>query len=113
MCLYQIVLILQATTKKEGLNLPTELARRIAIKSDRNLRRALLACEVCRVQQYPFSPEQEVNDPDWQLFLRETANMIIQQQSPKRSVLYIIILLAAFLPELFILQRFEQTTANE
>jgi replication factor C subunit 3/5 len=80
----QIIQILIATSKKEGINLPVELARRIALKSDRNLRRALLTCEVCRVQQYPFTADQEVSELDWQLFLRETASMIIQQQSPKR-----------------------------
>jgi len=82
----QIVQILLTTTKKEGLNLPSELARRIALKSERNLRRALLMCEVCRVQQYPFSLDQEVNDPDWKVFLRETANLIVQQQSAQRVI---------------------------
>jgi len=41
-------------------------------------------CEACKVQQYPFSPDQNVSEPDWELFVRETANMIVQEQSPKR-----------------------------
>ncbi|XP_052280191.1 replication factor C subunit 3-like [Dreissena polymorpha] len=61
-----------------------ELARRIADKSNRNLCRALLLCETCRVQQYPFSGDQTVSEPDWEVYLRETAHMIVQQQSPKR-----------------------------
>ncbi|KAK3611123.1 hypothetical protein CHS0354_007382 [Potamilus streckersoni] len=80
----EISQILQSTCKKEGLNLPLELAKKIAVKSNRNLRRALLMCEACRVQQYPFSPDQEVAEPDWELYLKETAGMIVQQQSPKR-----------------------------
>ncbi|XP_064608864.1 LOW QUALITY PROTEIN: replication factor C subunit 3-like [Liolophura sinensis] len=76
--------ILQTVCKKEGLTLPVELARRVAEKSQRNLRRALLMCEACRVQQYPFSSDQTVTEPDWELYLRETANLIVQQQSPKR-----------------------------
>ena len=80
----EMVLILQATCKKEGLNLPSELARRIAEKTNRNLRRALLMCEACRVQQYPFSVNQEIVEPDWELYLRETAKQIVDQQSPKR-----------------------------
>lgn len=44
--------MLQYVCKKEGLNLPPELAKRIAEKSNRNMRRALLMCEACRVQQY-------------------------------------------------------------
>lgn len=80
----EIVQILQSTCRKEGLNLPISLAQKIAIKSDRNLRCALLMCEVCRVQQYPFSEDQDVMQSDWSVFIRETANMIVQQQSPRR-----------------------------
>lgn len=76
--------VLQQTCKKEGLTLPLELARRIAEKSHRNLRRALLLCEACRVQQYPFSDDQPVPECDWETFLRQTASMIIEEQSPKR-----------------------------
>lgn len=48
----QICQILHNVCKKEGLSLPAELSKRIAEKSNRNLRRALLMCEACRVQQY-------------------------------------------------------------
>ncbi|XP_067142795.1 replication factor C subunit 3 [Centruroides vittatus] len=80
----EIANILKNTCRKEGLTLPTELAQKIAEKSNRNLRRALLMCEACRVQQYPFSPDQNVILPDWEIYLQETANMIVQEQSPKR-----------------------------
>lgn len=80
----EITNILMHTCKREGLNLPSELANKIAIRSNRNLRRALLMCEACRVQKYPFSSDQDVSEPDWELFVRETASMIVQEQSPKR-----------------------------
>ena len=80
----QVVQILQSTCRKEGLTLPSELAKRIAEQSGRNLRRALLMCEACRVQQYPFTADQQVTQPDWEVFLRQTANLIVQQQTPKR-----------------------------
>ncbi|KAK2170105.1 hypothetical protein LSH36_4g05070 [Paralvinella palmiformis] len=80
----EIIQVLQATCKKEGLNLPAEFANRIAVHSNRNLRRAMLICEACRVQQYPFSENQEIIEPDWELYLKETARQIIDQQSPKR-----------------------------
>lgn len=38
-------------SKKEGINLPDEFAIRLAEKSERNLRRALLMLEACKVQQ--------------------------------------------------------------
>jgi len=44
-----ICLVLHNVCKKEGLDLPQELALKIAFKSERNLRRALLMCEACKV----------------------------------------------------------------
>uniref|UniRef100_A0A3Q1HKE5 Replication factor C subunit 3 n=1 Tax=Anabas testudineus TaxID=64144 RepID=A0A3Q1HKE5_ANATE len=43
--------VLTSVCKKEGLLLPPELAKQISEKSGRNLRKALLMCEACRVQQ--------------------------------------------------------------
>lgn len=77
----EIVMILQNVCKKEGLNLPVELANRIAVKSNRNLRRALLFCEACKVQQYPFAPNQTVNEPDWYKFIIAMAKKILLDQS--------------------------------
>lgn len=47
----QIVKVLEFIGKKEGLQLPSGFAARIAEKSNRSLRRAILAFETCRVQQ--------------------------------------------------------------
>nr|XP_054754582.1 replication factor C subunit 3-like [Lytechinus pictus] len=80
----EITQILQNVCKKEGLNLPSELGKKIAEKSERNLRKAILSCEACKVQQYPFSADQDIPEADWEIFLRETANHIIQQQSPRQ-----------------------------
>ncbi|XP_018321300.1 replication factor C subunit 3 [Agrilus planipennis] len=77
----QISTILQTICKKEGLTLPLELADRIAIKSNRNLRRALLMCEACKVESYPFTPDQEIEEPDWQIFIKHIANKAIKEQS--------------------------------
>jgi replication factor C subunit 3/5 len=49
--MWQIVEVLQFIGKKEGLQLPSSFAARIAEKSNRNLRRAILSFETCRVQQ--------------------------------------------------------------
>ena len=76
--------VITEVAKKEGCSLPPQLAQRIAEKSKRNLRRAILMVEACKVAQYPFSPQQEVQDLDWELYLRETANQIVQEQSPRK-----------------------------
>lgn len=36
------------------------------------------------ILRYPFSPDQDVTEPDWEVFLRETANCIVSQQTPQR-----------------------------
>ncbi|XP_072254761.1 replication factor C subunit 3 [Pyxicephalus adspersus] len=79
-----ICTVLFSICKKEGLSLPQELARRIAEKSGRNLRKALLICEACRVQQYPFSSDQDLPETDWEVYVKETANAIVNQQTPQR-----------------------------
>lgn len=80
----EIATVLHSVCRKEGLNLPTELALKIAKCADRNLRRALLMCEACKVQQYPFTIDQKIPEPDWQVFIRETAGIILSEQSPKK-----------------------------
>ena len=64
--------------------MPMELAQRIAEKAQRNLRRAILLAEACRVNQYPFSPDQEVMDLDWETYLKQTAQTILQEQTPRQ-----------------------------
>ncbi|XP_030384094.1 replication factor C subunit 3 [Scaptodrosophila lebanonensis] len=80
----EITTILQNTCKREGLSLPNELAKRVALKSERNLRRALLMLEASKVQQYPFTAQQEIPQLDWQSFLHETANQILSEQTPAK-----------------------------
>ncbi|XP_049277361.1 replication factor C subunit 3 [Anopheles funestus] len=80
----EIVSIINSICKKENLHIPPELAVRIAQKSERNLRRAILSLEACKVMQYPFTANQEIPDMDWQTYLKETANMIVQEQTPQR-----------------------------
>ena len=41
-------------------------------------------CETAYVAHYPFTNDQEINEPDWELFLRETARLISQKQSVDR-----------------------------
>ena len=36
------------------------------------------------MRQYPFVANQKVEDLDWELYLKETANQIVQEQSPRK-----------------------------
>ncbi|KAK9808259.1 hypothetical protein WJX73_004150 [Symbiochloris irregularis] len=76
--------MLAHVAKKESLSLPDSLSLRVAQASERNLRRALLMLETCRVAQYPFTPDQPVQLADWELYIQEIASDIMQEQSPKR-----------------------------
>ena len=63
----EVCSVLSCVSKKEGLSLPSELAMRIAEKSNRNLRRAILMLQSCKVAQYPFQPDQDIVDLDWEV----------------------------------------------
>ena len=40
--------------------------------------------EACKVAQYPFSDTQPIQDLDWEMYLKETANQIVQEQTPRK-----------------------------
>ncbi|XP_022718822.1 replication factor C subunit 3-like isoform X2 [Durio zibethinus] len=80
----QIIKVLEFIGKKEGLQLPSGFAARIAEKSNRSLRRAILSFETCRVQQYPFTSNQAIPPMDWEEYISEIATDIMKEQSPKR-----------------------------
>ena len=48
----KVCTVLGKVARKEGLQLPDDLAQRIAVASERNVRRAILMLETCRVHQY-------------------------------------------------------------
>jgi replication factor C subunit 3/5 len=71
-------------SKKEGIILPLELADRVAQTSQGNLRRAILMLEACRAERYPFTENQQLVEPDWEKYLRDTALSIVHDQTPER-----------------------------
>ncbi|PQP95742.1 replication factor C subunit 3 [Prunus yedoensis var. nudiflora] len=80
----QIMKVLEFIGKKEGLQLPSGFAARIAEKSNRSLRRSILSLETCRVQQYPFTSNQAIPPMDWEEYVSEIASDVMKEQSPKR-----------------------------
>lgn len=80
----QIADILVSIASKEECTMPTKLALRIAEKSGRNLRRAILLAEGCKVQQPQLKSDQHIQELDWEIYLRETANLIVKEQTPRR-----------------------------
>jgi len=82
----EIIQVLNMVSKKEGIILPVELAKRIAEQSERNLRKALLMLESARVKQYPFQPDQTIDKADWEEFIAQLGKEIVEEQSPKRLI---------------------------
>ena len=52
--------------------------------SGRNLRKAMLLAEVCHVKGVTDGPPPEY---DWEIYLKETARKIIEQQTPSQVLL--------------------------
>ena len=52
--------------------------------SGRNLRRALLMLEATKVQAYPFTEQQPLQMPDWEVYIQALAKEITQEQSPQK-----------------------------
>ncbi|CAL9043609.1 unnamed protein product, partial [Musa banksii] len=74
----QIIKVLEFIGKKENLQLPPGFTARIAAQSNRNLRRAILSFETCRVQQYPFTINQALPPLDWEQYVSEIASDIMK-----------------------------------
>lgn len=36
------------------------------------------------IHRYPFSADQKVTEPDWQIYIKNIANLMVSEQSPKR-----------------------------
>ncbi|GIL52746.1 hypothetical protein Vafri_8539 [Volvox africanus] len=83
----QMMEVLSWIATKENITLPPIFAARLVDFSARNLRRALLALEVCKVERYPFGDDQEPTRPDWELYIAEIAKNIMDEQSPKQLFL--------------------------
>jgi len=78
----EIVEVLDSVAKQEGFKVPRELAGKIALKCNRNLRRAVLMLEAAKMKAYPFPADMEVEEPDWEYYITVVAQTIISEQSP-------------------------------
>ena len=58
----EVVDLLAAVAEKEAVQLPLDFAAKVAHASDRNMRRALLSLEACKVAQYPFRSDQVIQN---------------------------------------------------
>lgn len=76
-----IIKVINITCDKEEFEMSEKQIERIAKLSGRNLRKALLLSEVCKVKGITNGNPPEY---DWELYLNETARMILDQQTPNQ-----------------------------
>eukprot|EP00121_Abeoforma_whisleri_P004735 Awhi_evm1s4282 len=79
----QIKASLLEVCRGENIDANDRLFDRIITGSNRNLRKALLTLEACKVQRYPFADDQQITKPDWEIYLHDTAVKVIQEQTPQ------------------------------
>ena len=82
-----IAQLLIAVAKRESCTCPLELAMKISLHSDRNMRRAVLMLEAAKVQIAPASQMQAaqiVQLPDWEIYITKLAREIMSEQSPSK-----------------------------
>lgn len=79
---------LQKVAMAEGVNLAPELGYKIAVKSGRNLRRALLILEMLHTQANATTLSKDVHMPQeaWEVAIEKVAKKILQEQSPRMAM---------------------------
>ena len=100
--------VLNAVCAKERVPLPEGLGERVAVTANRNLRRALLMLEACKVKQTPMLDSQEVEIADWEKFISVIASNILEEQTPQKLLQIrgqVYELLSACIPPEMIMQR--------
>ncbi|XP_050156560.1 replication factor C subunit 3-like [Malus sylvestris] len=83
----EIVEVLKFISKKEGIDLPHELAERFAQNSNNSLRQAIRSFEATWKKSYPFKEDQVILT-GWEDNIADIAKNMIEEQSPKQ--LYIV-----------------------
>ncbi|XWS42080.1 hypothetical protein CRYUN_Cryun17cG0138200 [Craigia yunnanensis] len=79
----EIMELLIQIAGKEDLDLSMNFAAKIAAKSKQNLRKAIMALEACKANNYPFADDQPI-PLGWEEVLIELASEILADPSKKR-----------------------------
>ncbi|GAA5810562.1 hypothetical protein MFLAVUS_003985 [Mucor flavus] len=80
----EIVRVLQDVSSKEGFELPSKLASKIADHAERNLRAAMLSLESTAVKHSDLTTITQPESLDWEMAIARIAGLILEEQSPAR-----------------------------
>ena len=79
-----IISVLGTVAKKESFDLNADVALRLAVNCEGNLRKALLMLETLRLQYGIIPADAPAPLPDWETFIKRLAREILQEQSPSK-----------------------------
>jgi replication factor C subunit 3/5 len=77
----ELIRVIDKISTKETWQMEDRQLEKLAKLSNRNLRKALLLSEICKVKGISDGNPPEY---DWEIYLKETARKIIEQQSPSQ-----------------------------
>ncbi|CAI4225873.1 unnamed protein product [Auanema sp. JU1783] len=66
--------------ESEKVSIPSTVLTEVIQKAHGNLRKCLLMIEAAKAQNYPIKENQTVPIPEWQFFIKETAELMIRTQ---------------------------------
>uniref|UniRef100_A0A158PKA5 AAA domain-containing protein n=1 Tax=Angiostrongylus costaricensis TaxID=334426 RepID=A0A158PKA5_ANGCS len=66
---------------KVRLTVPDSVMAQIITKARGNLRRALLSMEAVKRKGQPIKDNEQVPEPEWEIYLRETADLMLKKQN--------------------------------
>ncbi|KAK6018292.1 hypothetical protein OSTOST_16134, partial [Ostertagia ostertagi] len=70
-----------SVAERVRLTVPDPVMDQIVAKSRGNLRRALLSMEAVKRKGVPIKETEQVPEPEWEIYLRETAELMIKKQN--------------------------------
>lgn len=79
----QICQVLAKISSEEGLQISNELAQRISLESNRNLRRAIMTLQAIHIEHSKIPPNPQVPVPEWEKYLGEVVQNVLRDQTPQ------------------------------
>lgn len=75
--------LLAKIANHERSELPPKLALSIAMQSRRNLRRAIMMLQTCKLKNPNLHAQSTIPRPDYEAFIAEIAQDVVKEQSPQ------------------------------
>lgn len=78
----EMTTVLKNIIRKESLQMPESILQKVTAKSEGNLRRAILMIETIKMEnENGIPPNAPIPIPEWELYIQETARLILQKQN--------------------------------